>query len=164
MRSMDRLIRFLGDNAKVVHGRLDKLLPHADQRPEALHEAMRYAVLGGGKRLRPLLTLAAFIAAGGGDAAAVLDAGCAIELIHAYTLVHDDLPAMDNDDMRRNRLTCHKAFGEAMAILVGDALQSLAFRTLAAAAGDKAGEAVVELARASGSTGTVGGQVLYLEG
>ncbi|MDR0361773.1 MAG: polyprenyl synthetase family protein [Planctomycetota bacterium] len=156
-------MQFLQGLGPEIEGRLTKLLPFADQRPESLHEAMRYSVLGGGKRLRPALTLASFLAAGGGSRTAVVDAACAIEFLHAYTLVHDDLPAMDNDAMRRNRLTCHKAFGEGLAILVGDALQALAFETLAAASGDKADRTVVELAKAAGSLGTVGGQALDLE-
>ncbi|MDR1613081.1 MAG: polyprenyl synthetase family protein [Planctomycetota bacterium] len=160
---MDRLIQFLRELTPEIEKRLAKLLPFADQRPETLHEAMRYAVLGGGKRLRPALTLASFLAAGGGNRAGVVDAACAIEFLHAYTLVHDDLPAMDNDAMRRNRLTTHKAFGEGIAILVGDALQALAFETLAAASGDKASRTVPELAKAAGSQGTVGGQALDLE-
>lgn len=163
---MDRLIAFMKDVVVATEKRLDRILPFADLRPEVLHEAMRYSVLGGGKRLRPLLTLAAYDAACGPaemrDRA--LDAGCAIELLHGYSLVHDDLPAMDNDAMRRNRLTCHKAFGETVAILVGDALQALAFKTLAAAAGEMASRVVVEMANAAGSTGMVGGQVLDFEG
>ena len=163
---MDRLKAFMRETAAAVDKRLDQVLPFADLRPETLHEAMRYAVLGGGKRLRPLLTLAAYDAAGGGaeDRFRALDAGCAIELMHDYSLVHDDLPAMDNDSMRRNRLTCHKAFGETMAILVGDALQALAFKVLAESAGGMASRVVTELAAAAGSTGMVGGQVLDFEG
>ena len=161
---MDRLVRFNKEVVDAVDARLGKILPHSGRRPETLHEAMRYAVLGGGKRLRPILAVASFLAAGGEDRTRVVDAGCALELLHAYSLVHDDLPAMDNDSMRRNRLTCHKAFGEATAILVGDALQALAFETLACAAGPNAAEAVTELAVASGSVGMVGGQMLDMEG
>lgn len=161
---MDRLTRFMDDMIKGIDNRLSALLPYTDQRPEVLHEAMRYAVLGGGKRIRPIIAVASFLAAGGSGDEGALDAGCSVELIHAYSLSHDDLPAMDNDDMRRNRLTCHKAFGEATAILVGDALQALAFEVLALAAGDKAGPAVAELAKSSGSVGMVGGQMLDIEG
>ncbi len=160
---MDRLKKFIEELGPEVEQRLAKLLPYNDQRPQALHEAMRYAVLGGGKRLRPIIAAAAFTAGGGGDRSPVIDAGCAVELIHAYSLVHDDLPAMDNDVMRRNRLTCHKAFGEATAILVGDALQALAFEVLAGCAGSYAALAVTELAKASGSVGMVGGQMLDME-
>lgn len=163
---MDRLLRFMKETAVLVEKRLETLMPFADMRPENLHEAMRYSVLGGGKRLRPLLTVAAYNAAGGraDTQSKALDGGCAIELLHCYSLVHDDLPAMDNDSMRRNRLTTHKAFGETLAILVGDALQALAFRVIAEAGGDKAGRVVMELANAAGSTGMVGGQVLDFEG
>ncbi len=163
---MDRLKAYMQEVADQSNQRLENILPYADMRPATLHEAMRYAVLGGGKRLRPLLALAAFDAACGKAEmrARALDAGLAIELLHGYSLVHDDLPAMDNDTMRRNRLTCHKAFGETIAILVGDALQALAFKTMAIASGDKADETVVELAAAAGSTGMVGGQVLDFEG
>lgn len=152
--------------AAAVENRMDNILPYADLRPATLHEAMRYAVLGGGKRLRPLITLAAYDAAGGKPEMRprALDAGCAIELLHSYSLVHDDLPAMDNDTIRRNRLACHKAFGETIAILVGDALQALAFKIMAIASGDMAAETVVELAAAGGSTGMIGGQVLDFEG
>ena len=133
--------------------------------PEALLAAMRYAVLGGGKRLRPLLVYAAAHALGRDDTA--LDAAaCAVELIHAYSLVHDDLPAMDNDALRRGRPTCHIAYGEAMAILAGDALQALAFELLAApgAAPDAAtGMRMLHaLGRACGAEGMAGGQALDL--
>lgn len=163
---MDRLILFMKQTAEVVEKRLDAILPFADLPPENLHEAMRYSVIGGGKRLRPLLTLAAYDAAGGKpeERWRALDAGCAVELLHCYSLVHDDLPAMDNDSMRRNRLTTHKAFGETLAILVGDALQALAFQVMGQCGGNAAGAVVTELAKASGSTGMVGGQVLDLEG
>ncbi len=163
---MDRLIQYMKETAAATEQRLEKLLPYADLRPENLHEAMRYSVLGGGKRLRPLLTLAAYDAAGGSPATrgTALDAGCAIEFLHCYSLIHDDLPAMDNDSMRRNRLTCHKAFGETLAILAGDALQALAFQTMADCSGILAARTVYELALAAGSVGMVGGQVLDLEG
>ncbi len=162
---MDRLIQFMKETAETVVTRLETLLPYADLRPEVLHEAMRYIVLGGGKRLRPILVLAAYDAVNG-DApsrARAVDAACAVELVHCYRLVHDDLPCMDNDSLRRNRLTCHKAFGETTAVLVGDALQALAFRTLAEASGVQAARTVAELARAVGSTGMVGGQFLDYE-
>ncbi len=144
---------------------LDDLLPRINVEPVRLHEAMRYAVLGGGKRIRPLLTYATGEALG--ITADLLDRpACAVEFIHAYSLIHDDLPAMDDDDLRRGRPTCHRAFDEATAILAGDALQTLAFQALAEAAGLDASVriAMVErLARASGSRGMVGGQVLDLE-
>jgi farnesyl diphosphate synthase len=133
---------------------------------DRLHEAMRYAVLAGGKRVRPLLAHAAGELTGA-PAAALDRAGCAVELIHAYSLVHDDMPCMDNDVLRRGKPTVHVAYGEALAMLVGDALQALAFRAVADAAahGVPAGAVVAmcaELADAAGSTGMAGGQAIDL--
>ena len=145
---------------------LDRSLPPAEHSPTELHRAMRYAVLGGGKRLRPLLVYAAAHALGE-DGAQLDTAACAVELIHAYSLVHDDLPAMDNDALRRGRPTCHIVFGEAMAILAGDALQALAFALLAGQPAD-ATEAVTRMAmlralgQACGAEGMAGGQALDL--
>lgn len=141
-------------------------LPPAQTPPARLHEAMRYSVLGGGKRVRPALVYAA-AAALGVPAERVDGAACSVELIHAYSLVHDDLPAMDDDDLRRGRPTCHKAFDEATAILVGDALQVLAFEILTSGPGlpdDPAVrlELVQLLASASGTHGMAGGQALDL--
>jgi len=141
-------------------------LPAANAVPLRLHEAMRYSVLGGGKRIRPALVFATARALGL-DEDQVEAAACAIELIHVYSLVHDDLPAMDDDDLRRGRPTCHKAFDEATAILVGDALQPLAFELLASDAKLPADPAVrlklVQLlAVASGTFGMVGGQAIDL--
>jgi farnesyl diphosphate synthase len=149
-----------------VEAALDKHLPPADLTPGRLHEAMRYAVLGGGKRVRPILVY------GAGQALEVderrLDGpASAVELIHAYSLVHDDLPAMDNDDLRRGRPTCHKAFDEATALLAGDALQALAFRVLAHDR-DMIGDPALRLrmvdalATAAGSRGMAGGQAIDL--
>src|SRR6185312_15486478 len=112
-----------------MEGALAARLPRADQTPERLHAAMRYSVLGGGKRVRPILFLATARALGLGEDD-VEAAACALELVHVYSLVHDDLPSMDDDDLRRGRPTCHKAYDEATALLVGDALQSLAFELL----------------------------------
>lgn len=145
---------------------LDLFLPPADLRPEQLHRAMRYAVLGGGKRLRAGL----IYASGGlfGASQELLDyPAAAVELIHAYSLVHDDLPAMDDDDLRRGKPSCHRAFDEATAILVGDALQSVAFQVLLRCreAGVADGQIVVmigELAKATGSVGMAGGQYIDL--
>jgi farnesyl diphosphate synthase len=147
-----------------VEATLDALLPHASVQPDRLHESMRYVVLGGGKRIRPLLSYAAGEALGV-DPALLDRPACAVELIHAYSLIHDDLPAMDDDDLRRGRPTCHRAFDEATAILAGDALQTLAFQALAEAPGLDAARRiamVASLARASGSRGMVGGQALDL--
>ncbi len=149
-----------------VQRALDQWLPAAATHPRDLHEAMRYAVLGGGKRIRPVLTYAT------GDALGVnraeLDGiASALELIHAYSLIHDDLPAMDDDDLRRGRPTCHKVFGEATAILAGDALQALAFYILAHDPHIRVGPAVrvhmiESLALACGSRGMAGGQAIDL--
>lgn len=130
-----------------------------------LYEAMRYSLLAGGKRIRPVLVLA-FCRALGGDVQAALPLAAAIEMIHTYSLIHDDLPSMDNDDLRRGRPTNHKVFGECMAILAGDALQSAAFEAVLTAdlpAGRRA-EAALVLARAAGQDGMVAGQVLDMEG
>ncbi len=144
---------------------LERALPPADQPPADLHRAMHYALLGGGKRMRPLLVYATGHAFGASpdtlDACAV-----AVEIIHAYSLVHDDLPAMDDDALRRGRPTCHIAFGEAMAILAGDALQALAFEVLARDTAEHAPATRVEmmrvLAAACGSHGMAGGQAFDL--
>ena len=145
---------------------LDRQLPPAGHSPTELHRAMRYAVLGGGKRLRPLLVYAAAQALGE-DGPQLDAAACAVELIHAYSLVHDDLPAMDDDALRRGRPTCHVVFGEAMAILAGDALQALAFAILAERPASST-DAVTSMAmlralgRACGAEGMAGGQALDL--
>ena len=139
---------------------LDRLLPRAETPPQRLHQAMRYAMLGGGKRVRPLLCHATgemFDA----TPAALDAAACAVELIHGYSLVHDDLPCVDNDVLRRGKPTCHVAFGEATALLAGDALQSLAFHALCDAGLQTA--AMRLLADAAGSLGMAGGQGLDLD-
>ncbi|TFH41651.1 MAG: exodeoxyribonuclease VII small subunit, partial [Lysobacterales bacterium] len=142
---------------------LEACLPPLGPAPAQLHEAMRYAVLNGGKRVRATLVYTAGEAV---DAdSSLLDApACAVELIHAYSLVHDDLPAMDDDDLRRGKPTCHRAFGEANALLAGDALQSFAFLVLSDAASNaqRGMEMVATLARASGSLGMAGGQAIDL--
>lgn len=141
-------------------------LPHQDLEPTHLHQAMRYSVLNGGKRIRPLLVYATGELFGL-DLALLDYPACALELIHAYSLVHDDLPAMDDDDLRRGMPTCHKAFDEATAILVGDGLQSLAFQVLADNPTDLSAQQKLEmiacLAKASSSLGMVGGQALDLK-
>jgi geranylgeranyl diphosphate synthase type II len=147
-----------------VEAALARWLPPAEQAPAHLHEAMRYASLDGGKRVRPLLVYAAGGALGA-DRSALDGPACAVEFIHAYSLIHDDLPAMDDDDLRRGKPTCHKAFDEATAILAGDALQTLAFEVLAndtAMLADPARRLsmVAELAQASGSRGMAGGQAI----
>jgi geranylgeranyl pyrophosphate synthase len=155
---------FLAQSQARVEAALECCLPAADIHPARLHAAMRYATLGAGKRIRPTLMYATARAIDL-EPQVIDSAACAVELIHAYSLVHDDLPAMDDDDLRRGRLTCHKAFDEATAILVGDALQTLAFQVLAT---DEALSAtariamVTVLARASGSRGMAGGQAMDL--
>ncbi len=142
---------------------LERYLPSIQEIPQRLHEAMRYAVLEGGKRIRPLLVYATgeIFAA---DISALDAAASAVEFIHCYSLVHDDLPAMDNDDLRRGKPTCHRAYDVATAILVGDALQTLAFDTLAKIPVDstKLASMITTLALASGSLGMTGGQALDL--
>ena len=175
--------RWRRESALRVESALERLLPAPEGAPSELHRAMRYAVLGGGKRLRALLVLAAAECAGAPPERA-LPAAAAVELIHAYSLVHDDLPCMDDDDLRRGKPTCHVEFGEATALLVGDALQSLAFEVLTRAeidplepdqapnpAPDQAGagravaalETVRLLAAAAGSRGMAGGQAMDLD-
>lgn len=155
----------LADRAETA---LAAALPAEAVPPERLHQAMRYAVLGGGKRMRPLLVYATGLALGA-PLERLDPAACAVEMIHAYSLVHDDLPAMDDDDLRRGQPTCHKAFGEAMAILAGDALQALAFEHLAAAPALEACPAAIRVAmlrllgNACGPAGMAGGQAFDLE-
>ena len=150
------------DYRERVNAMLDRALPRATEPPQRLHEAMRYAVLNGGKRVRAVLVIATGETLRA-DVARLEPAACAVELIHAYSLVHDDLPSMDDDDLRRGVPTCHRAFGEATALLAGDALQSLAFEILAQAPAPDTGELVRTLARASSSRGMAGGQAIDLE-
>ena len=146
-----------------VERALERALPGADQEPTRLHSAMRYSALGGGKRIRPALVYATGELLGL-EPADLDAAAAAIEMIHVYSLVHDDLPAMDDDEFRRGRLTCHREFDEATAILAGDALQVLAFSTLAASSAEPGRRlAMIELvARASGTRGMAGGQAIDL--
>jgi len=154
---------YLAQCRELIDGALDRYLPPADASVDRLHEALRYSVLAPGKRLRPVLVLAGAEAVGG-DPTTVIPTACALECIHAFSLIHDDLPCMDDDDYRRGRLTSHKVFGEASALLAGDALLALAFELIAESAAQVPagrGAAVVALiARASGTRGMVGGQVL----
>lgn len=144
-----------------VEAALDRALPPANERAATLVEAMRYATLGGGKRIRALLAYAAGEFAHA-EAADVDAAAVAVEMVHAYSLVHDDLPSMDDDTMRRGRPTCHVAFGEATALLAGDALQAQAFAVLGRAGWRDAGRACALLAEASGAAGMAGGQAIDL--
>lgn len=163
---MNELKEYIDTRAVEVDAALDAFLPGKRLRPSTIHEAMRYAVFAGGKRLRPVLCLAAAEACGGsvGDAMAP---ACAVEVLHTYSLVHDDLPSMDDDDLRRGRPTCHKVYGEAIAVLTGDALLTEAFAMLAKTPVSKrygVGEYVAELAETGGSRRLIGGQVMDLEG
>ena len=149
------------ERAQRVESALEGALPAADESPQSLHAAMRYAALGGGKRVRALLAYASGELAGA-DAGLVDHAAVAVELIHAYSLVHDDLPCMDDDVLRRGKPTCHVAYGEAVALLAGDALQTLAFEVLAKAPLSQAQAQIAMLAEAAGSHGMAGGQALDL--
>jgi geranylgeranyl diphosphate synthase type II len=156
---------YLKARKAVVEQALTEHLDRCTGAPPSLHEAMAYSLLAGGKRLRPILALAACEAVGGGMDDA-LDAACAVEFVHTYSLIHDDLPAMDDDDFRRGRPTSHKKFGEALAILAGDALCAEAFRVAAQHRHGReaqVAEVVFELARAAGAVGMVGGQVIDIE-
>jgi geranylgeranyl diphosphate synthase type II len=161
MRGMNDLPGYLKKTAETLNAGLDALLPPENSRPAKLHAAMRYTVFAGGKRLRPVLCIAACEACGG-TAEQALRAACAVELLHTYTLIHDDLPAMDDDSLRRGRPTCHIQFDEATAILAGDALLTFAFEVLAGIP-NIGGALALELARAAGSRGVIGGQAEDIE-
>ncbi len=153
--------KYLKEKKVSIESTLNRLLHPAKKYPSIIHQAMRYAVFGKGKRLRPILVIAAAEACGG-KASDVLPAACALEMIHTYSLIHDDLPAIDDDEYRRGRLSCHKKFGEAMAILAGDALLTRAFEVLSGTwfPKDEAlqGKIIAEIARAIGTEGMLGGQ------
>ncbi len=152
---------YLEERRKIVDQALEKFLPAADTWPTRLHQAIRYSMLAGGKRLRPILAIAGAEAVGA-DFETVLPTACALEMIHTYSLIHDDLPAMDDDDLRRGRPTNHKIYGDAMAILAGDSLLTHAFSTISAHRRPGQDSAIVEviqrIALASGSLGMAGGQ------
>ncbi len=157
---------YLATRAAEVDAALDAFLPTAKERPATIHAAMRYCVFAGGKRLRPVLCLAAAEACGG-EISTALAPACAVELMHTYSLVHDDLPAMDDDDLRRGRPTCHKVYGEGLAVLCGDALLTESFIVLAQTAATKrygTRDYIAELAETGGSKKLIGGQVMDLEG
>ena len=157
---------FLATRTQAVNRALDHFLPSEKTRPATIHKAMRYSLFAGGKRMRPALCLAAAQACGGREADA-LPLACAVECIHTYSLIHDDLPAMDNDDFRRGKLTNHKVFGDGIAVLAGDALLTQAFEIAAQAQGwprYSHRDLILELAKASGSLQLVAGQVADLEG
>jgi len=157
---------YLREQQRMIDAALQRFLPRASVRPSTIHRAMRHPVFAGGKRLRPILCLAAAEACGG-DSEHALAPACAVELIHTYSLVHDDLPCMDDDNLRRGNPTTHVVFGENMAVLAGDALLTEAFAIIAQTPEGKkyrAGDYVTELASASDSRRLIGGQVMDLEG
>lgn len=154
------LEQYFKERKKIIDEALDRYLPDESVYPSIIHKAIRYAVLNGGKRFRPILTLA-IAEACGGKLKEVLPVACAMELIHSYSLVHDDLPCMDNDALRRGKPTCHKKFGEANAVLTGDALLTLAFQVLADVKNPKIIQKLIsEITHAAGSYGMIGGQVV----
>lgn len=163
---MSDLKPYLKERQRLVDSALRRFLPRESVRPATIHKAMRHPVFAGGKRLRPILCIAANEACGGKPDHAIPPA-CAVELVHTYSLVHDDLPCMDDDDLRRGRPTTHKIFGEATAVLTGDALLTESFAIVAQTPDTKrysARDYVTELARAGDSRRLIGGQILDLEG
>ncbi len=160
------LREYLGQQQRLVDAELDRLVPPESTPPSTIHRAMRYSLFAGGKRIRPILCMEAAHAVRD-DVDGVTACACSLELIHTYSLIHDDLPALDNDDYRRGKLTNHKVFGDAMAILAGDSLLTLAFQVLAelAAPDDRKTRLIAELSTAAGTVGgMIGGQVADLEG
>jgi geranylgeranyl pyrophosphate synthase len=165
--SQPDVLKLLADDAAELHAYFDRILARMADAPARLVESIRYSLLAGGKRLRPALVMETFRACGGTPdrQPTALAAAAAMELIHTFSLVHDDLPAMDDDDLRRGRPTNHKVFGEAMAILAGDAMTTLAFETIAADADPAVAPQLIRaLALAAGPCGMIGGQVLDIDG
>ncbi len=159
------LSQYLTQRQRLINEALNRYLPKGSAYPPSIHRAVRYSVMSSGKRIRPVLALAACEAVGG-DPRRALAAACAIEMIHTYSLIHDDLPSIDNDDYRRGRPSCHKRFGEALAVLAGDALLTRSFELLAQANGHSAAvhlTAIREIAAAAGTSGMIGGQVVDIE-
>jgi len=160
------LREYLTAQQKIVDQELDRLVPPETTPPETIHRAMRYSLFAGGKRIRPILAMESARAVSD-ETESVVTAACSLELVHTYSLIHDDLPALDNDDLRRGKPTCHKMFGDAMAILAGDALLTFAFQVLAEmdASTEVKSRLVLELATAAGTPGgMIDGQVRDLEG
>ncbi len=163
---MTSLKDYLTQRVAYTDAALERFIPSAETRPATIHKAMRHSIFAGGKRLRPILCMAAAEACGGSKESATFSA-CAVECLHTYSLIHDDLPCMDDDDLRRGVPTCHKLYGEAMALLAGDALQALSFELVTktpVTVRHSPGAMVAELARTAGSLHLVGGQVADLEG
>ncbi len=160
------LKEILEQGQSLTDAALDRLLPPETQHPVSIHKAMRHSVFAGGKRLRPILCIEAGRMIAGAIPAGIDDLGAALEMLHTYSLIHDDLPALDNDDLRRGRPTCHKVFGEAIAILAGDALQTQAYQVLARlhCAAESRVRIIEEISRGTGTVnGMIGGQVVDLE-
>jgi geranylgeranyl diphosphate synthase, type II len=160
------LTQTLEDGRKLTDASLERLLPGAKTRPASIHQAMRHSVFAGGKRIRPILCMEAGRAVAGSFPAGIEELGAALEMLHTYSLIHDDLPALDNDDLRRGRPTCHKVYGEAIAILAGDALQTQAYAVLSQlrCSADARVRIIEEIARGTGTVnGMIGGQVVDLE-
>lgn len=160
------LTQTLEQGRKLTDAALERLLPAASVRPSSIHQAMRHSVFAGGKRIRPILCMEAGRAVAGALPAGIEELGAALEMLHTYSLIHDDLPALDNDDLRRGRPTCHKVFGEAVAILAGDALQTQAYEVLSQlrCSAEARVKIIEEIARGTGTVnGMIGGQVVDLE-
>jgi geranylgeranyl diphosphate synthase type II len=161
-------IAYLNGKKRIIDAAMEKIIPKETDFPQTLHRAMRYALFPGGKRIRPILAMAAFEAVGG-EGSGILPYACGLELVHTYSLIHDDLPAVDNDDYRRGKPTSHRVFGEAMAILVGDALLTEAFHLMSREGLEGevdprvAMEAIHEISRAAGFAGMIAGQVVDIE-
>jgi geranylgeranyl diphosphate synthase type II len=160
------LTQTLEEGRKLTDTALRRLLPPASERPTSIHKAMRHSVFAGGKRIRPILCMEAGRAVAGSLPPGIEDLGAALEMLHTYSLIHDDLPALDNDDLRRGRPTCHKVFGEAIAILAGDALQTQAYEVLSrlSCPAEARVKIIEEIAHGTGTVnGMIGGQVVDLE-
>ena len=160
------LTQTLEEGRKLTDDALERLLPGASERPTSIHQAMRHSVFAGGKRIRPILCMEAGRAVAGSLPPGIGDLGAALEMLHTYSLIHDDLPALDNDDLRRGHPTCHKVFGEAIAILAGDALQTQAYEVVSRlhCPPEARVRIIEEIARSTGTVnGMIGGQVIDLE-
>src|SRR6476660_4377209 len=160
------LKEILEQGQRTIDTALERLLPVATARPASIHQAMRHSVFAGGKRIRPILCMEAGRLVSGALPSGIADLGAALEMLHTYSLIHDDLPALDNDDLRRGRPTCHKVFGEAIAILSGDALQTKAYEVLSRlkCPPEARVRIIEEIARGTGTVnGMIGGQVVDLE-
>ena len=152
--------KYIADKKKIIDKALGRYLPAGSLKPQIIHKAMRYSVFPGGKRIRPIFAIAGFLACGG-KGSSIVPVACGIELIHSYTLIHDDLPCMDNDDFRRGKKTCHKKFREDIALLAGDGLLTFAFQVIAESGNI---DVIKEISKAIGTCGVIGGQVADIFG